>query len=93
MKIGSLVECINDNFDPKLHTISLHPVLPTKGKLYTIRHIFKGYPSGIACYLEEIKSNTNPYFNIEQGFAINRFKEVQPPMEISIEDILEKVST
>lgn len=83
MKIGSLVECIDDVFDNIV--LQFHDKLPIKGKIYTIR----GFINGVL--LEEIKSKTNPWHNHEQQFRISRFREILPPISIEIEAIIEKV--
>lgn len=84
MRVGSLVELVNDNWP--YWCFDLHPVLPVKNKVYTIRDIKPD--TGI--YLEEIISKPHPYFKKEQGFHEKRFRELMPPTSIDIEAILEK---
>ena len=88
MAVGSLVECVNGNFDPKL--IELIPNRPKQGKIYTIRSI-KQYPSNkTGVLLEEIINEPLILPNLEglfePTFDINRFREIQ---EGNIEELTE----
>ncbi len=81
MKIGSLVELIND----KWHTRPwLGEVYPIKGVIYTIREI--RHVGGVGVLLEEIINPTfPPPDDYEVGFKIERFRELQPPMHLADE--------
>ena len=88
MQVGSLVECINGNFEPK--QIELIPNRPKQGKIYTVRNI-KQYPNNrVGLLLEEIVNDPILYPDMsgvfEPTFDINRFREVQ---EGNIEELLE----
>lgn len=88
MEAGSLVECVNGNFEPK--QIELIPNRPKQGKIYTVR-LIKQYPSNkIGVLLEEIVNEPLMLPNLdglfEPTFDINRFREVQ---EGSIEELTE----
>ncbi len=78
MKVGSLVECINDT--PHLGKwMNNLPLI--KGNIYTVSG-FNHYGNGI--FLEEIIT--------DWAYFITYFREIQPPMEINIEELmLEKV--
>jgi hypothetical protein len=88
MQVGSLVECINGEFDIK--QISLIPNLPKRGKIYTIREI-KEYPNKkTGLLLEEI---SNPAMDttlgfLEPTFDIKRFKELP---EVNVEEMIEEL--
>jgi hypothetical protein len=89
MRVGSLVELINDDWsNVSPGNLTLTPVLPVKNKVYTIRHIFD-IDGCLGVYLEEIVSGINPFINVEQGFIMDRFRELMPPMSIALESILE----
>lgn len=75
MKVGSIVECIDNagmllNIPPKLKTpYVVRGILEWRGK------------TGI--YLEEIINKEHPHFpGIEVAYAIELFRELLPPMEI-----------
>lgn len=83
MKVGSLVECVNDK--PLSYTVP--GPMPVVGNIYTVSDIFKTPMKGlIFIRVDEIELDVKdrPYI----GFDISRFREVQPPMSISIEDFL-----
>lgn len=89
MQVGSLVILENDNWQ-QLGTAKTKPV---KGKIYTVRFL---YPYDNGLLLEEIvneetvcRANNGYRMFAEPGFSIFRFRELQPPMDISIESILE----
>jgi hypothetical protein len=78
MKIGSLVELVDTNFATRRHKITY----PIKGVVYTVRFIEK-LPYGTGITLEEI---VNPKVQTSDGFGecifnINKFRELQPPIE------------
>ena len=85
MKVGSLVELVNDNWKyPHEEGITY----PVKRTIYTVREIdFSDIV--IAIMLEEIINPKRPYlingkFDLgEKGFIIERFRELQPPLDVS----------
>jgi len=90
MKPGSLVECINDSFNPE-QLIKI-PNRPTQGQYYMIREIFD-FSGKIGVTLEEIINPKIPLSSggwIEPSFNIERFKEVEgiPDIAILFEDEL-----
>lgn len=95
MKIGSLVECINGNFEPK--QIELIPNRPKQGKIYTVRNI-KQYPNNkVGLLLEEIVNDPLVLPNLdglfEPTFDINRFREIQDGDIEELTEILELENT
>lgn len=84
MKVGSLVVCVKgfsgDN-DAK-------PVI--KGKIYTVREVVKHY-SWYGLLLSEIVNPHNEYIDgyHEPDYMIERFRELDTPTEIKLENILE----
>ncbi len=89
MKVGSLVECVGIKVrNPS--RIWVYPV-PVKNQIYTVRMIkYDSLNGATIVSLEEI---VNPicYRDIEYGYNIEDFREIQPPMEIKLSDfILEK---
>jgi hypothetical protein len=87
MQIGSLVECIEDlqKYATKGETT------PIKGNIYTVREIFE-CDEYVAIRLEEI-INTPQLYNcgfMECGFWIGKFRELQPPMDIEIDKLIEE---
>lgn len=94
MQQGSLVECILDITQNKraIEIASKYNVtLPVKGIIYTIRDI-----EGEYVRLEEIVNGIMPkkeVSNTEYGepwFNKEGFREVQPPMIIDIESMIEE---
>lgn len=75
MKVGSIVECIDNK---------VRFTKPLKLKQpYTIRGFCKCPNSGSdGIYLEEVVNEINPVFKRENAYGIERFRELQPPMEI-----------
>lgn len=87
MKVGSLVECIKDDWIVNSRAI----LFPKKGIVYTVTG-FSKFKGKTGIYISEIN---NPLAEWENGilpaaFEISNFREILPPMEISIENILEK---
>jgi hypothetical protein len=76
MKVGSIVECINDIWEPR--TIESVPNRPFKGNAYVIRDVVE-YKHGTGLHLEEIY-NPNIVFPsgmvAEPSFNIERFREM-----------------
>ena len=88
MEVGSLVECVNGNFEHK--QIELIANRPKQGKIYTVRLIKQYLSNKIGVLLEEIVNEPLMLPNLdglfEPTFDINRFREVQ---EGSIEELTE----
>lgn len=75
MRVGSLVELVDDNFSSKDNNFwaSYGCVAPIKGIVYTARSLYDD-----KLRLEEI---INPTFgNYEPGYFVSRFRELQPPI-------------
>jgi hypothetical protein len=88
MEIGSIVECINDNWS--YHDARIK--MPVKGKLYTVIG-FCDYPKGRGIYIEEcagligvcrLGSNVPYKFDLTP-FLQSRLVEMLPPMDIEVE--------
>lgn len=78
MKVGSLVECVGS------FTQVPGEIVPVNGKIYTVRAIACfGHEAGIL--LEEIVNEPQEYAEgfYQVHFAIDKFREIQPPMDIS----------
>lgn len=89
MKIGALVECINDTWKQK--TIETVPNLPIKGKYYTIRTANQ-YIHGIGVTLEEVNNAKTVQYQgqlLEPSFDIERFRELTdlPDIEALLEEV------
>lgn len=81
MKVGSLVLLIKPF---ELLERKNHEIRPEMGVIYTIREI-RSTARGVGITLEEI---VNPMYNYQDGynevcFNIEKFREIQPPMDIS----------
>lgn len=85
MKIGSLVECIDDKFPQTVIKYNL----PKLGKVYTLRG-FLNCSIGVGVYLEEIINDKMQYREMygEKSFLISRFRELLPPISININEII-----
>lgn len=85
MDIGSLVECIETfEYEEGL-------VYPVKGAYYVVRDIL-ALNGGIGLHLEEIKNPIKTYSDgVEKAFDIKGFKEVQPPMTITLKNLIKEV--
>ena len=77
MKVGSIVECIDNT-----HFVACVP--PKLNRAYTIRN-FDEFNGCVGIRLEEIINSLHPRLNVEFGYNIKRFRELQPPMEIQKE--------
>ena len=89
MKVGALVECINDTWKQK--TIETVPNRPIKGKYYTIRTVDK-FPHGIGVTVEEITNARIVQYQgqlVEPNFDAERFRELTDLPDI--EELLEEV--
>lgn len=85
MKVGSLVECITCEY------VTCGCI---KGGIYTIRsiqndHKLSDNPNQILISLEEIQLPINQLSGNEFGFEIEDFREIQPPMDIKMDDLIE----
>lgn len=81
MRVGSLVELVDDNWKMRPFGSEITPV---KGKIYTVRGIVK-CSNGTGIRLEEI---INPKYKFVDGFGervfnIKKFRELLPPMNVS----------
>lgn len=95
MKVGSLVELVDDNWPRPVYTniVNKGCRFPVKKTIYTVR----AFPTADSIVLEEI---VNPIIFGKLGrggtgwaeptFSVKRFKELMPPMEISVEEILKE---
>jgi hypothetical protein len=89
MKVGALVECINDTWKQK--TIETVPNRPIKGKYYTIRTVNQ-YTHGIGVTLEEVTNARTVQYQgqlLEPSFDAGRFRELTDLPDI--EELLEEV--
>lgn len=89
MKVGALVECINDTWKQK--TIETVPNRPIKGKYYTIRTVDK-FPHGIGITLEEVTNARTVQYQgqlVEPNFDVERFRELTdlPDIEALLEEV------
>ena len=76
MKVGSIVECINDIWEPR--TLESVPNRPFKGNAYVIRGI-EEYKHGTGLHLEEIHNPDIVFPSgmiAEPSFNIERFREM-----------------
>jgi hypothetical protein len=90
MKVGSFVQCINDEFNPEqLDKIPNRPIL---NEYYTIREIIEFNPNHIGIILEEIHNSKIPskrFGTIEPSFNIERFREIEdmPDIQALLDEI------
>ena len=92
MRIGSLVEntiLIDTGNDDCVNFKYNGGIFPVVGNIYTVRGFKKGI-YGLGIYLEEI---INPEMPMSEGraepsFIISFFREIQPPMEVKIDELL-----
>lgn len=89
MREGSKVVCVDDSFETGI--INLYKMLPIKDKVYTVRGMSVGVSTTseageIAVYLVGLE---NPCSNVppfpERGFRIERFREIEEPVEEAVE--------
>lgn len=99
MEVGSLVTCIRTHSSVARFTdgtIAYDIVYPIVGNIYTIRNIVKCPNGQLGLYLEEI---INPIYKTEDNrdmevrWAIERFREIQPPMTIDISELQYQTQT
>jgi hypothetical protein len=84
MKVGSIVECVKPS---NYLTDDIHPVV---GKIYTVREINTNVSTGLR--FEEIVNEMKMQhygFVEEVSFDIKRFRELLPPDEVNLEELLE----
>lgn len=90
MKVGSLVEYLGANLTEfEKYCVSFYGLtLPVKGEIYTVR----GFYNDKTLLLEEI---VNPQAKFksgetkEPGFQTRLFREIQPPMDEEIAELME----
>ena len=93
MKVGTIVECVNDMFKPS--TYRSCKFLPKEGNCYVIRGILDIPGQGLGVYLEEIVNpEIRAKFNgkfifMEPLFHISRFREVKGLEEL-VQELLEE---
>lgn len=81
MRVGSLVELVNNNWcnvpfhNPMCGIINF----PVKSTVYTVRSIVK-MSGETAIILEEIRNDICKMTGFEEAFLITRFRELQPPI-------------
>ena len=87
MKVGSLVECQCD-----FSKYSMPFKVPLKGGIYTVRDIIPCKQGNDGLLLQEIINEPSQLFNgnREPSFGSIKFRELQPPMTISIDEILKE---
>ena len=95
MVSGTKVICVDDRFPTEI--LLYYTNLPLKDKVYTIRNVevgvgLNGEAGEIAVTLVEFSnpvSKTPPHR--ERGFKVERFRELEPPVEVE-EEIEEELS-
>lgn len=82
MQVGSLVELVNDTWEHHYYDV----IYPVKNVIYTVR----GFKEDTGIVLEEIvnrverlQTRSGAIIIDEASFMIHKFRELQPPMEIS----------
>lgn len=96
MVSGTKVVCVDDRFPPEIFIYYTN--LPIKDKVYTIRDVevgvgINGEAGEIAVTLVEI---SNPVSKVpphrERGFKVERFRELEPEVEVEeeIEEVMAK---
>lgn len=93
MKVGSLVECIHPFTSELSARLRLYGYgFPVVGGTYIVRGFQDKNDYNI--YLDEIVNTPVPTTSgdfMEFGFAYTRFREIQPPMDIS--ELIEECQT
>lgn len=86
MKIGSLVELINDKWGANYDDGVTYPV---KRKTYTVREIDSDDRGEPCITLEEIINSKRVFYRglLEPAFYMKRFRELMPPIE-NIEEFI-----
>lgn len=82
MKVGSLVECVNnENFNPIKGCVK-----PELNTIYTVREVLLSYEFKVPMiFLEEIVNATHPQSGKEYGYQLARFRELLPPINLEQE--------
>ena len=89
MVSGTKVICVDDRFPPEI--LLYYTNLPLKDRVYTVRDVevgvgINGEAGEIAVTLVEL---TNPSSNVpphrERGFRVERFRELEPAVEVEEE--------
>lgn len=80
MKIGSIVELVDNSNWKVVHIDDIYPV---KGVNYTVRGV-EAFPNGAGLLLEEIVNTPKLFAQglVELHFAAKRFRELLPPIDI-----------
>ena len=90
---GTKVICVDDRFPPEI--LIYYTNLPLKDKVYTIRDVevgvgLNGEAGEIAVTLVEL---ANPVSEVpphrERGFKVDRFRELEPEVEVAEERLEE----
>lgn len=94
MKVGSLVEVVKSDggirkgYDGSIGQ-KCNPI--NVGEIYVVRGIDeKTFPGHIGIYLEEKVGDIDPIVKKEFGYLSTIFRELQAPLEISIESLIEQ---
>ncbi len=84
MKIGSLVECVDDVFD--VSTLDFLVKFPKRKKIYIIRHLSVSTPIPGVLLEEIVNPPRKTVFGMEEPkFKINRFREIELPLNFEKE--------
>lgn len=81
MKVGSLVVCVDDTNQFEWLKVKL-----VKGRIYTI----EGFSQTDALFLEEHNEKHAYFSHLRVPHKVQRFRELDTPQSISIEEILEE---
>lgn len=94
MQRGSLVECINDKWPRyQLEIVGL-TTFPVEKGIYTVRDAYLDAITHVpAIYLEEFMLPISPLSKVEIGWIASFFREIQPPMSISIDEFIKQPDT
>lgn len=92
MKVGSLVECVC--FSEGCCKVSgvkvnLNPNIQV-GTILTVKLIRPEWDGSVSLLFEEIKHAIHPNTKNEVGYVIQHFREIQPPMVVDIESLIEQ---
>ena len=95
MQKGSIVECIEKNnglvlIKDKWEKVGFIIEVRT---LLTIREIFTATDGSKALRFDEISGFYHPILKKETGFNIRKFRELQPPMTIRLEELISEPQT
>ncbi|MDB5144215.1 MAG: hypothetical protein JWQ66_2928 [Mucilaginibacter sp.] len=96
MEVGSLVECVKNpsSEDCMRHIIMFGAIYPSTRTIYSVRMIRRNHLNTTNLLLLDEIDNTHLIpFTVskrEPGFAIKFFRELLPPMESEIKELLEQ---